>query len=80
MSVKSASTAIDKQPPITFTNDDLRGIIKNHDDPMVIWAIIANADVGRILIDQWSSTDILSYDAFQRWSLRMLIYFPMTPH
>jgi len=58
------NTTTIEQPPIIFTDDDFKRIIKNHDDPMVIWAIIANADVGRILVDQGSSADILSYDAF----------------
>jgi len=64
MNVRTVEKTAAKQPLIIFTDDDFKGIIKNHDDPMVIWAIIANADVGRILVDQGSLTDILSYDAF----------------
>jgi len=37
---------------------------------MVIQAIIANADVGRILVDQGSSADILSYDAFLKMKFK----------
>jgi len=75
--MKSALAATDKQPLITFTDDDFRGIVKNHDEPMVIWAIITNADIGRILIDQWSSIDILSYEAFQK---KMFCDANLLPH
>jgi len=56
--------AAEEQPPITFTDNDFKGIIKNYDDLMVICVIIANTDVERILVDQESLADILSYDAF----------------
>jgi len=49
--MKSATVATDKQPLITFTDYDFRGIIKNHDNPMVIQAIITIANVNKILID-----------------------------
>ncbi|GFY96460.1 hypothetical protein Acr_11g0007660 [Actinidia rufa] len=38
--------------PITFTNDDLRGLHFSHDDALVISITIANFNVQRILIDK----------------------------
>lgn len=45
--------------PMTFTNDDFKGINPiNHDNLMVISIIITNFMVGKVLINQGSSTDI----------------------
>jgi len=64
--MKSTSVVVDKQPLIIFIDDDFRRIVKNYNDPMVIHAIIVNANVSPILIDQGNSVDILSYEAFQK--------------
>lgn len=40
--------------------------IRAHDYPMVITAIIGNADVKRVFVDEGSSADILFYDAFRK--------------
>ncbi|XP_057471061.1 uncharacterized protein LOC130759861 [Actinidia eriantha] len=45
--------------PITFTNDDLRGLHFPHDDALVISTVIANFNVQRTLVDNGSSVDIL---------------------
>ena len=47
-------------PSITFTDKDFKGInLVNQDDPVVVFIIIANFMVFRVLIDQGSSVDIL---------------------
>ncbi|XP_043697254.1 uncharacterized protein LOC122648048 [Telopea speciosissima] len=55
---------------ITFTNEDLIDIQSPHDDALVIKMVIANCTVGRILVDNGSSTDILYYDAFEKMLLK----------
>ena len=45
--------------PITFTNDDLRGLHLPHDDALVISAVIVNFNVQGILVDNVNSVDIL---------------------
>ncbi|XP_057506528.1 uncharacterized protein LOC130789725 [Actinidia eriantha] len=52
--------------PITFNNDDLRGLHFPHDDALVVVAIIANFNVQRILVDNRSSADILFISAFDK--------------
>ncbi|GFS40090.1 hypothetical protein Acr_00g0066660 [Actinidia rufa] len=52
--------------PITFTNDDLKGLHLSHDDALVISATIANFNVQRIFIDNGSFTDILFISAFDK--------------
>ncbi|PSS35189.1 Metalloendoproteinase [Actinidia chinensis var. chinensis] len=37
-----SSTAIDTHPPITFNNDDLKGLHLRYDDALVVSAVIAN--------------------------------------
>ncbi|GFS32204.1 hypothetical protein Acr_00g0021330 [Actinidia rufa] len=57
--------------PITFTNDDLRGLHVPHDDVLVISAIIANFNVQRILVDNWSLVDILFISAFDKIKIEL---------
>jgi len=47
-----------------------------HDDAVVIKATIANTDVGHILIDQGSSTDIMSYITFQKMDFKDVDLLP----
>ncbi|GFZ19195.1 hypothetical protein Acr_27g0009340 [Actinidia rufa] len=54
------------QTPITFNNDDLRGVHLPHDDALVVSTVIANFNVQRILIDNGSSADILFISAFEK--------------
>ncbi|XP_057476947.1 uncharacterized protein LOC130764663 [Actinidia eriantha] len=55
--------------PITFTNDNLRGLHLPHDDALVISAVIANFSVQRILVDNGSSADILFISAFDKMKI-----------
>ena len=41
-----------------------------HDDPMVISAIMVNAEVKRVFVDQGSSANIIFQDAFDRLGLK----------
>ncbi|GFZ05203.1 hypothetical protein Acr_17g0007750 [Actinidia rufa] len=61
-----SSPYVGDQPPITFSNDDLRGLHLPHDDALVVSAVIANFNVQRILIDNGSSADILFVSAFEK--------------
>ncbi|XP_043714686.1 uncharacterized protein LOC122663043 [Telopea speciosissima] len=56
--------------PITFSDEDLADIQSPHDDALVIKMVIANCMVGRILVDNGNSVDILYYDAFEKMLLR----------
>ncbi|GFS31527.1 hypothetical protein Acr_00g0017880 [Actinidia rufa] len=64
-----SSSYVGDQTPITFSNDDLRGLHLPHDDALVVSAIIANFNVQRILIDNGSSADILFILAFKRMKI-----------
>ncbi|XP_043705563.1 uncharacterized protein LOC122655434 [Telopea speciosissima] len=55
---------------ITFTDENLANIQSPHDDAMVIKMVIANCTVGRILVNNGSSVDILYYDAFEKMLLK----------
>ncbi|GFS42075.1 hypothetical protein Acr_00g0077930 [Actinidia rufa] len=54
-----SSPSVSAHFPISFTNDDLRGLHLPHDDALVISAVIANFNVLRILVDNGSLVDIL---------------------
>ncbi|GFZ00594.1 hypothetical protein Acr_14g0002290 [Actinidia rufa] len=64
-----SSPYVGNQTPITFSNDDLRGLHLPHDDALVVSAVIANFNVQRILIDNGSSADILFISAFERMKI-----------
>ena len=61
-----SSPVISTHQPITFTNDDLRGLHFPHDDALVISTTIANFNVQRILIDNESLADNLFISAFDK--------------
>ncbi|CAL9025716.1 unnamed protein product, partial [Prunus brigantina] len=50
--------------PITFCEEEERGVILPHDDPIIIRADISNFDVGRILVDTGSSVSVMFAGAF----------------
>lgn len=49
---------------ITFTNEDLMDTETPYDDPLAITLIVGNCEVKCILVDNGSSTNIMSLDAF----------------
>ncbi|GFZ01039.1 hypothetical protein Acr_14g0006740 [Actinidia rufa] len=67
--VYNLSSIVDIPPPITFNNDDLRGLHFPYDDALVVSAVIANFNLQRILIDNGSSADILFILAFERMKI-----------
>ncbi|GFY97729.1 hypothetical protein Acr_12g0002700 [Actinidia rufa] len=60
-----SSSAVDILPPITFNNDDLRGLNFPHNDALVVLAVIVNFNIQRILVDNGSSADILFISAMK---------------
>ena len=48
-----------RMPPITFTDDDFKGIDPSQDDLMVISVDIDNFTIMKTLVDRGSSVDIL---------------------
>ncbi|XP_057506533.1 uncharacterized protein LOC130789734 [Actinidia eriantha] len=64
-----SSSNVGNHTPITFSNDDLRGLHLPHDDALIVSAVIANFNVQRILIDSGSSADILFISAFERMKI-----------
>jgi len=51
-------------PPITFTNEDFKGIDPSQVDPMVIMVGIDNFSIMKMLVDQGSSVNILHWKTF----------------
>ncbi|XP_047179010.1 uncharacterized protein LOC124845868 [Vigna umbellata] len=56
-------------PPITFTDEDFHAPDPDEDDPMVITAVIAQYSVGKVLVDQGSSVNILYWKTFQQMDI-----------
>ena len=54
---------------ITFTDEDAKRIYHPHDDAIVITLLIVDYTTRRVLVDNWSSADILHYPAFQQMRL-----------
>ncbi|CAL8174261.1 unnamed protein product [Prunus armeniaca] len=51
--------------PITFSEEEEKGVIFLHDDPMIIRAEMTDFDVGCILMDTDSLVNVLFVDAFK---------------
>lgn len=56
-------------PPITFSDEDFHAPDPNHDDPIVITVVIAHYSVGKVLVDQGSSANILYWKTFQQMDI-----------
>ncbi|XP_019462944.1 PREDICTED: uncharacterized protein LOC109361867 [Lupinus angustifolius] len=56
-------------PPITFDDRDYEGVVRGHDDPLVITAKLNNKKVSRLFIDQGSSADLIFQDLFENMEL-----------
>ncbi|XP_014491061.1 uncharacterized protein LOC106753722 [Vigna radiata var. radiata] len=56
-------------PSITFSDEDFHAPDPDQDDPMVITAIIARYSVGKVLVDQGSSANILYWKTFQQMEI-----------
>ena len=58
------------QEPIAFNDDDLEGTIQPHDDALVVAARINGFIVKKVLINQWSGTEVMYLDLFKGPSLK----------
>jgi hypothetical protein len=63
--------------PITFTEDDFRLKSTNHNDTMVIEVNIARWVIGKILVDNGSSADILFLKTFKKMNLSQHMLHPL---
>ncbi|KAL0455004.1 UNVERIFIED_CONTAM: hypothetical protein Slati_0839600 [Sesamum latifolium] len=62
--------AMEDTPLIQFGWAELSGPRTSHNDALVITAVLANYEVGRIFIDSGSSADILFGEAYDQMQLR----------
>jgi len=52
-------------PPITFTDEEFKGVNPSQDDPMVILVDIKKFTIMKTLVHQGSSVDILYWKTFK---------------
>lgn len=58
-----------EHPPITFSEEDSRGVSQPHDDVLVVTLVISNYKTRRVLIDNGSSVYILYLLAFDQMGI-----------
>ncbi|XP_073131620.1 uncharacterized protein [Henckelia pumila] len=56
-------------PTLSFGPEDLKGVSTNHNDALVIRAMVANYDVARIFVDSGSSVNVLFQEAINQMDL-----------
>ncbi|XP_073152355.1 uncharacterized protein [Henckelia pumila] len=56
-------------PTLSFGPKDLKGVSSNHNDALVIRAMVANYDVARIFVDSGSSVNVLFQEAINQMDL-----------
>ena len=52
-------TARTESVMLSFLEEDARGVVMSHEDALVVTMTVANHTIHRILVDNWSSADIL---------------------
>jgi hypothetical protein len=65
---------------ITFTEEDFKLKSVNHNDAMVIEVNIAGWVIGKILVDNGSSADILFFKIFEKMNLSQQMLHPPEYH
>ena len=65
---------------ITFSDSDLEGCQHPHDDPLVVYAIVANKTVHRVLVDNGSSTDIIFVSTLDKMGIGREKLKPINTH
>ncbi|XP_048613157.1 uncharacterized protein LOC106398560 [Brassica napus] len=63
---QSWPTRSPSHPPITFSPDDSAGIHIPHNDPLLVVLGIGEYDVTKVLIDTWSSVDLIFRGTLQK--------------
>ncbi|XP_077248818.1 uncharacterized protein LOC143888328 [Tasmannia lanceolata] len=58
-----------KDQVITFSSEDLEGLQVPHDDALVVRLVVANFNVGKILVDMGSSVNVLHLETFEEMKL-----------
>jgi hypothetical protein len=66
--------------PITFTEEDFRLKSAIHNDAIVIEVSIAGWVIGKVLVDNGSSADILFLKTFEKMNLRQHMLDPQSTH
>ncbi|XP_021762924.1 uncharacterized protein LOC110727653 [Chenopodium quinoa] len=56
-------------PQVVFTEEDARGVVFPHDDPLVLITKINGADIKRVLVDGGSSANVLFVQAFNEMNI-----------
>ncbi|XP_016164959.1 uncharacterized protein LOC107607525 [Arachis ipaensis] len=77
MTESTPSQPINKdKPEISFVPKDYKADDRNLDDPVVITAQVGEPLVKKIMMDPWSSADVLFYSTFQKMKLSDKILQP----
>ncbi|XP_059436758.1 uncharacterized protein LOC132169816 [Corylus avellana] len=54
---------------LSFSEEDARGVMQPHDDPLVVTVTVANHMIHIILVDNGSSTDVLYWPVFKQMGI-----------
>ncbi|XP_068492144.1 uncharacterized protein [Phaseolus vulgaris] len=70
-----------RMPPITFTNEDFKGVdYRQQDDPIVIAVDIDRFTIRKTLVDQGSSVDIVYWKTFKAMKIAETEMMPYDDH
>ncbi|XP_059429064.1 uncharacterized protein LOC132162861 [Corylus avellana] len=54
---------------LSFSEEDARGVMQPHDDPLVVTMTVANHMIHRIVVDNGSSADVLYWPVFKQMGI-----------
>jgi len=71
MSLEASIPDYPPEPDLYFTRSNLEDVVSHEDDPVVIFVVIVERKVHRVLIDQGSLVDVIFWET--------LFNFPFSP-
>ena len=80
MKVQAVSKLPRLDTAITFSDSNLEGCQHPYDDPLVIREVVANKTIHRVLVDNWSSADIIFVSAFDKMGIGREKLEPVSTH
>ncbi|KAL2487009.1 Uncharacterized protein Adt_31765 [Abeliophyllum distichum] len=77
--INSRPSGLNKVDPISFTEEDMRGVHYSHCDTLVVRAVVAKNGLGRMFVDNGSSINVIFLSTYEQMNIDVPLE-PSTEH